>query len=148
MTLTLSACINDRLQTYADKNFNFSVEFPKNWSSKVLETWGATSIREASPDSGINIYVEGDTDNRISVIGQYGYLGIQLPDFESSEFVTKSGLKGELFSQTENERKVMYLVFDEGFHYANINVSLDCYKRNEKKIMDILKSINIGSAPK
>ena len=113
-----------------------------------METWDATATQEGSPDGGIDIYVEGEINDLISVVGQNGHVGIQLPDYEKAEFVTRSGLEGMLYSKTTAKSKEMYLVFNEGFHYVHINVSSDCFKRNEKKITDILKSVNIVATSK
>lgn len=145
----LCSCSNNKIQIFSDKRFNFSVEFPKNWNSEIETTWDATPTQEASPDGGVDIYVEGVKDDKIEVYGQNGHIGIlPLPNFKKTEFVTNSGLKGMLYSQTTENRKEIYLLFDEGFHAVHINVSSDCFKSNEKKIMDILKSINIISVLK
>ena len=44
---------------YTDGVFNFTVVYPAIWGSECLAYYEATETRNASPDSGIYIYVNG-----------------------------------------------------------------------------------------
>lgn len=134
---------NNKVQTYSDRNTNFSVEFPNSWDSKISERLGSTPTQDASPDGGIEIYVDGNKDERIYVYGQIGHVSFAKANTDSTEFVTSHGNKGILYTERVSDRKDMHLIFDEGFHAAHIYVSFSCFKKNEKKIMALLTSINL-----
>lgn len=134
---------NNKIQTYSNKNINFSVEFPNNWDSKISERLESTPTQDASPDGGIEIYVEGNKEDLIYVYGQIGHVNFPNTNCDSTKFVTSHGNKGILYTERVSDRKDMHLIFDEGFHAAHIYVSSSCFKKNEKKIMDLLTSINL-----
>ncbi len=132
--------INENMKTYKNERFGYSVEYPENWSSKEVGTKETTSENELSPDGGIEIYPDKKEDERIYVYGQIGHINIPSVNTQE-EFVTNDGVSGTLYIDEYNGKKIMNLVLGEGFIGANINVSLDCFKQNEKQIADLMKSI-------
>lgn len=134
---------NNKIQTYSNKNINFSVEFPNSWDSKISDRLGSTPSQDASPDGGIEIYVEGNKEDLIYVYGQIGHVSFPNTNCDSTKFVTSNGNKEILYTERVSDRKDMHLIFDEGFHAVHIYVSSSCFKKNEKKIMALLTSINL-----
>lgn len=128
------------IKTYTDKRFKFSVDYPAHWDSKVEKSWGSTKDHEASPDSGINIYVDDNKEDRIYVFAQVGHISIS-GNYKIDKFETKSGLTGDLY-RSEDEGKIeLILLLADQFGSASIHMSLDSFKRNEKQVMGILGSI-------
>lgn len=139
---------NDGLETYIDEKFKFSVEFPSYWEYEIEKIWEATSTQEASPDGGIDIYIDGNKNDRIRIYGQYGHISIPDDEFKMEDFSTTSGLIGTLLKQNTDGEIIIYLVLNDnlaigGFHGANIRMSQKCYQRNEKQVINVLKSITI-----
>ena len=132
--------IQEKMKTYKNERFGFSVDYPNNWNAKEVGTNEATSENESSPDSGIEIYLNKNEDQKIYVYGQIGHINIPSVNMQE-EFVTNDGVSGTLYIDEYNGRKIMNLVLGEGFVGANINVSLDCFKQNKEQITDLLKSI-------
>ncbi|MBA9088631.1 hypothetical protein FHR92_005149, partial [Fontibacillus solani] len=126
---------------YKDKTFNFIVHYPAGWSSVIEETWEGTEERESNPDGGIIIYVESNKDDSIRVFGQHGHISLPTEGFVQEDFYTSSGEKGLLFSNELMDEKEIYFIMDSGFNGAHIRVSNDSFKRNEEKIMNVLRSI-------
>jgi len=138
----------DSLETYIDKKFKFSVDFPSYWDYEIEKTWEATSTQEGSPDGGINIYIDGNKNDRIRIYGQYGHISIPVDEYKMEDFSTTSGLTGTLLKQNIGDEIIIQLVLNDnlaigGFHGANIKTSQKCYQLNEKQVMNVLKSINI-----
>lgn len=134
---------NIEYKIYKNKTYNFTVEYPKQW--KVLESgqYDGNEEHEASPDGGILIYAENDETEQIYVFGQSGKISAETPNCEKKDFVTDNGVKGILFITETDDRYMIHLVLDEGFHGAALNLSKDCYNRNKDQIIRILKSIRI-----
>ncbi|MNW48136.1 hypothetical protein D3C74_254860 [compost metagenome] len=143
----VSGCSNNlnssELSSYKDKTFNFIVHYPAGWSSVIEETWEGTEERESNPDGGIIIYVESNKDDSIRVFGQHGHISLPTEGFVQEDFYTSSGEKGLLFSNELMDEKEIYFIMDSGFNGAHIRVSNDSFKRNEEKIMNVLRSIEL-----
>ncbi len=129
-------------QRYTD-HLKFSVDFPEDWTSMVEETWEATSEREASPDGGINIYIDGNVENKIYVYWQNGHISYPQGSDEKDIFTTDDGLNGELYEQAEDKRVKVQVIYGEGFHGAHVDVSEACYKHYKNEILEVIKSMKI-----
>lgn len=146
--------ILDNPKVYVDEKFRFSVQYPADWKTKIEETWEATAEREASPDGGINIYINGDENERIYVLGQHGhyYPVSKGENYKEDEFTTLDGVKGTLYYDSPYDyerskgRKTIYLVLGEGFHGAYLTISDEILKQYNDEILSILKSIKIFDA--
>ncbi len=87
---------NEKLTTFTDKTFGFSADFPEKWEHSISSSAVATNEIEATPDSGIEIYVNENKENRIYVFRQHGHISMPDPDdYEAEDITTLSGLKGE-----------------------------------------------------
>lgn len=128
---------------YINNKFKFSVEYPKKWNAQDEVYYEATVEHSASPDGGINIYLEDKKDEKIYVYGQDGHINFENHDFQRESFTTNNGLNGRLFSKEMDGKKVIYLILDEGFHGAYINIRSETFNQNKEQIMDVLKSIKI-----
>ena len=53
------------MSIYIDKRFKFSVEYPNKWKAKIEPFWEATPKRNASPDGGINIYLDDKEEKNL-----------------------------------------------------------------------------------
>ncbi|TGE37060.1 hypothetical protein E4K67_18460 [Desulfosporosinus fructosivorans] len=128
---------------YQDKRFDFSVEYPVEWTA-IMETYiEPTAEHNASPDSGINIYVDGKQVERIYVFGQVSHIRPTIDGFHREEFTTNSGLKGHLYSDEIDGKRHIDLILGEGYHGANVRISPECFNQNKERIMEVLKSIKI-----
>ena len=129
--------------TYQDTHFDFSVDYPSDWETAESQWWPATSDSEASPDSGIVIYVEDNENENIYVFGQEGPVSGNITS-PQEDFITSNMDKGKLsFTKTDNEYEI-WLVLGEGRHGAIIHVSEAYFTRNKAQILGILKSIKIS----
>jgi hypothetical protein len=135
--------VNNEKAIYNDAKFNFSVEYPKGWTSEVEKTWEATKEHEGSPDGGINFYLDGNKEDKIYVYGQLGHINIPEDDYKKDNFVTDTGIKGYLLSGEHDGRMQMYLVLGDGFHGAVVDVGLDSWTQNKEIIVKMFKSIKI-----
>ena len=130
-------------KTYIDQRFNFSVDYPEKWYAKMEYFLEATVEHNASPDSGINIYVDSKQDEKIYVFGQVSHISPTIDGFHREEFTTNSGLKGHLYSDEIDGKRHLDLILGEGFHGAHIRISAECFNQNKEQIMKVLKSIKI-----
>lgn len=128
---------------YKDKRFDFSVEYPVEWTA-IMETFiEPTAEHNASPDSGINIYVDGKQIEKIYVFGQVSHIRPTIDGFHREEFTTNSGLKGHLYSDEIDGKRHIDLILGEGYHGAHIRISPECFNQNKEQIMEVLKSVKI-----
>ena len=129
--------------TYQDAHFKFSVDYPSDWKTAESQWWPATSDSEASPDSGIIIYIEDNDNENIYVFGQEGPVSGNITSPQEN-FVTLNMVQGKLsFTKIDNEYEI-WLVLGEGRYGAIIHVSEACFTRNKAQILGILKSIKIS----
>ena len=133
---------NEQLR-YTNNKYKFSVTFPKSYGYEFEKTWEGSAEREASPDGGINIYIEGKKEEKIYVFGQNGHIAVFDEGVKREEFVTNSNVKGELSSVGVDGNLEMHLVLSNQFNGANVHVSIECYKKNKDQIFEILKSIEL-----
>jgi hypothetical protein len=128
---------------YINNKFKFSVAYPKKWTAHEDVYNAGTNEQNASPDGGLNIFVKGKQDEIIYVYGQVGHIVIPEPDFQRDDFTTNSGLKGTLSSKEIDGKKVIYLILDEGFIGAYLNIKTEHFDQNKNEIISILRSINL-----
>ena len=135
-------------KTYTDKHFNFSVDYPAEWTA-VEDKWNPpTSKSDGSPDNGINIYVDGNKNDWIYIKGQYGPMNGYL-DYPLEDFITKDMVKGKLsYKSIDGVYQINFVLIEDesgqGYHGALIQVSQACFTRNKAQILGILKSIRIN----
>lgn len=60
--MSLTKELNRLTNNYINNKFKFSVEYPKKWNVQEEVYLEATAEHNASPDGGLNIFVEGKKD--------------------------------------------------------------------------------------
>lgn len=142
--------------THTNSRFNFSVDIPDNWNYTVngTENYEATATREADPTAGVDIQVESNPDQIVSVYGQVGTLIWTAEDNTAVEnIVTQSGLAGKKYTSEHQNAISIQFVFDQdqlsdqGFNTralgASIRMSKSVYEQNKNTIDLIIQSIRI-----
>lgn len=134
----------DDWSKYEDEEFDFSVEYPSYWEGVPEETWVASEEREASPDGGINIYINGNEDDYIYILGQKGHWSKPNENgYVEKSFSTIDGEKGIIYEQSDESEYIGYLVLEEGFHGAVMRMSKEIYEENQDTINKVLTTIKI-----
>ena len=128
--------------TYTDGIFGFSVAFPSTWASETSAYRYGSEKENASPDSGIYIYIDGNKENYIYIYGTYGK--------QTDKFVLESGYKKTdideslviYTKETQNITEAQVFLKDNAHISANIKMDKETYKSNKTEIFKLLKSIN------
>lgn len=132
------------MYSYEDDECSISVQVPKEWNCKTVESYAGDENTEGSPDSGIEIYIDGDDSSDIYIFRQVGKIEALTQDVESSSsFENQTGLKGTYYKMKDSERVSDLIVFDNAFYGVSITMDESLYERNEKKIDSLLDSIGI-----
>lgn len=128
---------------YTDSVFGFSVAFPATWTSECSEYYEASEIREATPDSGIYIYVEGNKEDYIYVYGQSGTIAMMNESmFEKQHFKNNYDNCGTLYIGEIDDKTNGQLLMDDNKHISAIfSMNSKVYQKNNQEIMYILQSI-------
>ncbi|MDI3519519.1 MAG: hypothetical protein PWQ34_1666 [Caldanaerobacter sp.] len=153
------------MKKVGDVEGSFSFKYPKGWVVEEMPIWSATSEKEASPDWGVELYKEGDKENKIRISGIVGGVPAdgnlgdiwEKAGFRKSQLVVGNVNKGEvyskLFKNVENfENKVQIVVlyydkdnpprFESGWRLeANLLVDKEFYNKNKNEIWHILASV-------
>ena len=127
---------------YTDGIFGFSVAFPSTWASETSAYRYGSEKENASPDSGIYIYIDGNKENYIYVYGTYGK---QTDKFVDENGYEKTDVNENLLLYTkENGNIVESQIFlkDNAHISANIKMNLELFESNKSKIFRMLKSID------
>lgn len=128
--------------TYTDGIFGFSVTFPSTWASETLSYRYGSEKENASPDSGVSIYIDGNKENFIYVYETYGK--------QTDKYVIESGYKKTdidknfVLYEKENGDIIEAQVFlNENDHiYADIKMDLKTYNLYKSEIIKLLQSIS------
>ncbi|NLK86383.1 MAG: hypothetical protein GX279_02700 [Clostridiaceae bacterium] len=141
MNTTENGSKNENLVTYTDKTFDFSLDFPEKWEYSINHNIEATKEIEATPDSGIEIYVNENRENRIYVFQQRGHISIPDPnDYEVESIKTSSGLNGDLYKRKTDNVVEIRCIIDE-FIGVIVFMDYEIYDKNSEEIMNIIYSI-------
>lgn len=147
--------LTGNLNTYTNNRFKFTMQYPYDWNVKIENTVTPPPSRsqDLNPDEGIWVYFNNSKDNRIEdewmyVYGQDGHIGLTTDAMKEFSFSTKSGLKGKLYKQEMDGVSDIYFTLDDskgsvGFYGAHIHMSAESYKKYEKSIMGVLRSIKL-----
>lgn len=92
----LTEKIDEATNVYINNRFEFRVEYPAEWNVKEEAFFEASLEHNTSPDEGITIYINNEKDDTIYVFGQSGHINIESPGFLREDFITNSGLRGDL----------------------------------------------------
>ena len=127
--------------TYTDGIFGFSVTFPSTWASETFAYRYCSENETPSPDSGINIYIDGNKENYIYVYETYGK--------QTDKFVRDSGYKKEdidnnivLYEKENGDIIEAQAFINENDHIsANIKMDIKTYNLYKSENIKLLKSI-------
>lgn len=138
---------------------SFSFKYPKGWIVEKLPTWEANSEKEASPDWGVELYKEGDKENKITILGIVGGVPVdenrgntwEKQGLQKSQLVVGNVKRGEVYSGlAENKVEIVVLYYDRenplGFESgwrleAHVQVDKQFYNINKGEIWHILASV-------
>ncbi|MEQ2128500.1 hypothetical protein QTP99_00605 [Caldanaerobacter subterraneus KAk] len=138
---------------------SFSFKYPKGWIVEKLPTWEANPEKEASPDWGVELYKEGDKENKITILGIVGGVPVdesrgntwEKQGLQKSQLVVGDVNRGEVYSGlAENKVRIVVLYYDRenppgfesGWHLeAHVEVNKQFYNINKDEIWHILASV-------
>lgn len=132
---------------YEDDECRITAEFPKDWECRILEWSAGDENVEGTPDSGIEIYVNGDKNSEVYVFRFVSHIAPQEEDVESSSaFTSDTGLEGTYYKM-KNENILCHLVAFEGeeagFYGVSITMDEKTFEENEAQIKEVLNRIKI-----
>lgn len=131
--------------SYEDNECSISVQVPKEWNCKTVESYAGDEDTEGSPDSGLEIYIDNDDSSDIYIFRQVGKIEVSTQDgLSSSSFETKTGLKGTYYKMDDKESVSDLIIFDDAFYGVSITMNRELYGQNENKINRLLDSIAIA----
>ncbi len=135
--------INENYSRYTDGIFNFTVVYPATWGSECLAYYEATETRNASPDSGIYIYVNGNKEDYMYVYGQHGTIGVLNENmFKKQHFKNSYDKCGTLYIGEIDGKTNGQLLMDDNKHISVIfSMNSKVFQENNQEIMYILHSI-------
>jgi len=135
--------INENYSRYTDGVFNFTVAYPVTWASECLEYYEANETSNASPDSGIYIYINGNKEDYMYVYGQHGTIGLLNESmFEKQNFKNNNEKCGTLYIREIDGKTNGQLLMDDNKHISVIfNMHSKVFQENNQEIMYILHSI-------
>jgi len=123
------------VKTYKNDRFKFSVDYPDKLYAEILQ--------DTDIDGGIDIYINKDKNEKITIIAQNGTIAVPgLEDYEETVFETNAKLVCQMYEKLDGQYKDMWLIIDQ-FHAAHIEISKETFIKNESMILKILASIKI-----
>ena len=126
---------------YNNEKVEMKVSIPKAWTYKTVTPQAASETTEGSPDSGIEIYVNGDSNAKLYFYQQDAT--ISFGEGEGEDFYTNLKLKGKLYKSDTKAQVNHILIFDEWKCAMVYNMDAATYKKYESQILKVLKSISI-----
>ena len=133
--------------TNETKGFTLSIDRPVEWTEKINVGWSATEMQEASPDVGIYLYPEEDTENKIyfcSSISPFNAEGYGYNEMQTVKI--GDGLEALHGTKKTGDTVSEVYVFGEDFQgYYSIQIQMDKkdYKKYKKIISGIVSSCRI-----
>jgi hypothetical protein len=148
MILSISNCSSsNKLElnnTYFDDKFKFSVDYPSDWKHKINAYQAGTETHESSQNSGIDLFIDNNELNRFFIYGQISTVSLPFATgTDYHKFMTDSGLEGTLYIYKADGRVQLDYVIEDIWINAGCLLDSKIYDKNEKKIMNILKSIRV-----
>lgn len=128
---------------YSNERVEMKVSIPTDWTYKIVKPQATSETGEGSPDSGIEIYINGDSNAKLYFYQQDST--ISFGEGEGEDFYTTSNLKGTLYKSDIEESVNHILIFDECKCAVVYNMNAATYKKYESQILKVLKSISIMS---
>lgn len=128
--------------TYQDEHRKITVEIPKEWTFKVNNKFNGNESTEGFPDYGIEIYIDGDTKNKVYLFYQEGTINFSEPGMLSETFRTNKGQSGSLYTVLNDNTRI-FAIFDLGHYAITSELDNNLFSVNEKEILSMIKSICI-----
>ncbi|WP_058303016.1 hypothetical protein [Gorillibacterium timonense] len=131
---------------FATKETKFEVQAPEGWKVVEQPRKPATADREATPDEGVELRLNGSEQNKVYVFNQYGTLSPPEEKLEQEAFTTTQGIKGTLYKDAANH--TWWLILDQsiapGFYGATVRFEdAELFEKNQDTFREILGSIKI-----
>ncbi len=135
--------VNENYSRYTDGVFNFTVAYPVTWASECSAYYEGDETRNASPDSGICIYVKGNKEDYMYVYGQHGTIGLLNGNtFEKQHIKNNSGKSGTLYINEVDGKTNGQLLMEDNKHISVVfSMNSNVFLENNEEIMNILHSI-------
>lgn len=147
----LTACGERKTQRYVYEynQYAFGVDIPENWTYKDMEVWEATTeepLREASPEIGFEVYIEGDEERVIYVQRQYGKP--QMDDFDcEGKFIqvkeNMTGLVGERRFERDGKPYIFICYIIKDHYMIFTSLEEEVYRDHKKEIDAMVQSFFI-----
>jgi hypothetical protein len=129
--------------TYQDELRKIAVDIPKKWTFKVNNKFKGNESTEGFPDCGIEIYIDGDTQNKFYLFYQEGTINFREPGMLAETFKTNKGQSGSLYTVFNNNKTRIFAIFDIGHYAITSELDNNLFSVNEKEILSMIKSICI-----
>ena len=130
---------------YEDSIFKFSIEIPSEWTCESM--YGADSGEYDLPEAGMEVYIDGDKENRIDVAYMHGKVTWH-EAYDTSVIQLENDLKGLLVEERiekSGEPYILVGVVIKEFYYIYMELPEDVYRVNKDKIDDMIRSFEIVS---
>lgn len=125
---------------YQDEVRKMVINIPEEWTYALEKEFKGDENREGSPDFGIQLYIDGDTNNNIYFFYQHGTLNFQEPGITSETLKTKQGRAGKLSTAIQGDTRIIFVTYDIG-HYAILaRLDNNVFNANKKEIYKVIKS--------
>lgn len=121
---------------YLDDATRFEVHYPYNWET------AKGKIKQDSK-KGMTIYINKDKADTIYCYYAEQPIDLDTEGYQNTSFITSNGLKGNMYSKEENERRIVDVVFDNQKYGIHVEVSNQNWEQYEDDIMKIMESFII-----
>ena len=143
ITVIMLKRISIQTCAYQDDYRKITVDIPKEWTFKVNNKFKGTESTEGSPDYGIEIYINGDTQNTLYLFYQEGTINFSEPGMLKKLFSTNKGQSGSLYTVSNDNTTRIFAIFDIGHYAITSELDNNLFKVKEKEILSMIKSIYI-----
>ncbi|MDR7857886.1 hypothetical protein [Tissierella sp.] len=126
----------------------FSFEYPQNWEIEEDKASKGNGLPDGTPDFGITIYMDSEIDNIIYIFEGISPNMYWEKTYEEDDFIVDGTTRGKIYSQEERDTIYKVITFDRkddgedySYRYVLIQAEKKFYNTNEKRIKNILESI-------
>lgn len=129
--------------TWQDKERKISVNVPRSWTFQNIPSFQGDDVLEASPDYGLELYINGKQNNCIYLFYRLGTLSFREPGMTVGDFQTKEGKTGTLYTVSNDTETTLAGHFDMGNYGFISKLDNTVFEENKKAIFSVIKSIQI-----
>lgn len=128
---------------YEEGKYKFSVEVPKDWTCESM--YGPDSAKYDLPEFGMEVYIDGDKENRIDVACMHGQVAWH-EMYDTSVIELRNGSHGLFVEERiENggEPYIIAGVVAKEYYYIHMELPEYVYQANKKEIKEMIRSFEI-----